>query len=222
MNQLNVMSINGQLVTDSREVAKMAGKEHKELLRSIRLYISILTGAKLRSLDFFIPHEYVDAKKEVRPCYLLTRKGCDMVANKLTGEKGILFTAEYVTRFEEMEQELFKPKPLIEREQLRASLKLALETSEGLEELKMELGQLKEKVETQITLEHGEQRAVQKRIASRVYELEQNSNIRPALFRELHREIKDRFAVSSYKDVKRKDLQTVLRYIESWVPKKVS
>ena len=86
----------------------------------------------------------------------------------------------------------------------------------------MELGQLKEKVETQITLEHGEQRAVQKRIASRVYELEQNSNIRPALFRELHREIKDRFAVSSYKDVKRKDLQTVLRYIESWVPKKVS
>ena len=29
-----------------------------------------------------------------------------MVANKLTGEKGVLFTAEYVTRFEEMEKQL--------------------------------------------------------------------------------------------------------------------
>lgn len=29
-----------------------------------------------------------------------------MVANKMTGDKGILFTATYVTRFEEMENEL--------------------------------------------------------------------------------------------------------------------
>ena len=29
-----------------------------------------------------------------------------MVANKMTGEKGILFTAEYVTKYEEMEKEL--------------------------------------------------------------------------------------------------------------------
>ena len=29
-----------------------------------------------------------------------------MVANKLTGEKGVLFTAAYVTRFEEMEKEI--------------------------------------------------------------------------------------------------------------------
>ncbi|MDR4984630.1 Rha family transcriptional regulator [Bacillus cereus] len=38
--------------------------------------------------------------------YLLTRKGCDMVANKMTGEKGILFTAAYIERFHEMENEL--------------------------------------------------------------------------------------------------------------------
>ena len=28
-----------------------------------------------------------------------------MVANKMTGEKGVLFTAAYVTKFEEMEKE---------------------------------------------------------------------------------------------------------------------
>lgn len=222
MNQLKVVSFNDQLVTDSREVAQLIGKEHKELMRSVRQYAGVLTSANLRSLDFFIPHEYVDAKKEVRPCYLLTRKGCDMVANKMTGEKGILFTAEYVTRFEEMEIQLLKPKPLSEKEQLKASMRLALETSEEVEVLKTEVLQLKEKVETQITLDYGEQRAMQKRISSRIYELEQDSSIRPSLFRELHREIKDRFAVGSYKDIKKQDLQIALRYIDSWIPRKVS
>lgn len=53
-------------------------------------------------VDFFIPSTYKDGKGETRPCYLLTKKGCDMVANKMTGEKGVLFTAAYVTAFEKM------------------------------------------------------------------------------------------------------------------------
>jgi hypothetical protein len=48
----------------------------------------------------------MDTQNQSRPCYLLTRKGCDLVANKMTGEKGVLFTATYVTRFEEMEKVL--------------------------------------------------------------------------------------------------------------------
>jgi hypothetical protein len=37
------------------------------------------------------------------PCYLINKPGCEMVANKLTGEKGVLFTAAYVAKFNEME-----------------------------------------------------------------------------------------------------------------------
>lgn len=47
--------------------------------------------------DFFIENTYTTNQNKVLPCYLLTKKGCDMVANKLTGEKGIyriyLFTS---------------------------------------------------------------------------------------------------------------------------------
>lgn len=89
---------------DSREVAEMVSKQHKELLRDIRKYASVLTSAGLRSLDYFIPSEYLDVKKEIRPCYELTIIGCDLVANKLIGEKGILFTAQYAKRFREMEE----------------------------------------------------------------------------------------------------------------------
>lgn len=79
------------------------------------------------------------------------------------------------------------------------------------------------KVEEQITLTSGEQRRLQKGIAKKVYDLENGDrDAQRKLFRELHREIKDRFGVSSYKDVKRKELQSALRYIENWIPRKVS
>lgn len=106
MNNLTIIKKNGQLVTDSREVAVMVTKKHKNLLRDITNYVLILTSSKLSSSDFFIENKYIDSKGESRPCYLLTKKGCDMVANKMTGEKGVLFTATYVTKFDEMEKQI--------------------------------------------------------------------------------------------------------------------
>lgn len=117
MSELTVINHNGQFVVDSREVAEMIGKEHKNLLRDIKGYVDILTSSSLSPLNFFIPSTYKDAKGETRPCYLLTRKGCDMVANKMTGEKGVLFTAAYVTKFEEMERTIKGGKSLPEIKQ---------------------------------------------------------------------------------------------------------
>ena len=94
---------------ESREVASMVEKEHKELLRDIRKYVSVLTSANLRSLDYFIPSEYKDGKGEIRPCYNLTKLGCELVGNKITREKGIIFTATYVSRFNSMEKQLSDP-----------------------------------------------------------------------------------------------------------------
>lgn len=106
MKNLTVLNNNGQTVVNSREVAEMIEKEHKNLIRDIRGYIEIIDNnpsSKLSADKFFIESTYFDSQSQERPCYLLTKKGCDMVANKMTGEKGILFTAAYVTKFEEME-----------------------------------------------------------------------------------------------------------------------
>lgn len=103
--ELQILHVDGKNVIDSRLVAERIKMQHKDLLKKIRNYEDILTSAKLRSLDFFIKHEYIDAKGEIRLCYLLTKEGCEMVGNKLTGEKGVLFTAEYVTAFNRMEKE---------------------------------------------------------------------------------------------------------------------
>ena len=109
MTELTVFQHDAVDVVDSREVAEMTGKEHKHLLRDIAGYVKIIEASsetKFGPADFFIPSTYKDAQDKPRPCYLLTKKGCDMVANKMTGDKGVLFTAAYVTAFEAMRQHI--------------------------------------------------------------------------------------------------------------------
>jgi Rha family phage regulatory protein len=118
MSNLTVINHNGQFAIDSREVAEMVQIRHSDLLEKITGYEKYLLNGKFRSVDFFIPNTYQDSTGRTLPCYLLTRKGCDMVANKMTGEKGVLFTAAYVTKFEEMEKAIkAEVKPLLVNKQ---------------------------------------------------------------------------------------------------------
>lgn len=102
MNELTAIKTNGSI--ESREVAEMVGKEHSKLLRDIRGYADTLREANIGLSDFFIESEYLSDQNKKQPCFLLTKQGCEMVANKLTGKKGTLFTAKYVQRFNNMEQ----------------------------------------------------------------------------------------------------------------------
>lgn len=99
MNQL-------QQTLTSNEVAEMIGKEHSKLIRDIRTYIGYLAEAKIGLGDFFIESTYKDSNNQERPNYLLTKQGCEMVSNKLTGPKGVQFTAKYVSRFNQMEERI--------------------------------------------------------------------------------------------------------------------
>jgi len=114
MNELTIIYQDGRLLVDSRQVAEMVTKEHSNLMRDIRGYIEVLNGPDsiLKAGEFFIESVYMDKQKQERPCYLLTKKGCELVANKLTGEKGVLFTAAYVNKFNEMEQLEGQVKPM--------------------------------------------------------------------------------------------------------------
>lgn len=105
MNRLEIISYNGKFVTDSRSVAEMIERNHADLLRDIRKYMEFLGKSNFALAEFFIESFYEDAQRKQRPHYFITKKGCDMVANKMTGEKGVLFTAAYVTKFEEMEKQ---------------------------------------------------------------------------------------------------------------------
>lgn len=89
---------------DSREVAEMVGKEHKNIIRDIRGYVKELGELKIEPTDFFTESEYTDKSNRKKPCYLVSKKGCEFIAHKLTGVKGTEFTAKYINRFHKMEE----------------------------------------------------------------------------------------------------------------------
>ena len=87
----------------SIEVAEMVGKAHNKLMRDIRDYIEQLAQSKIGHGEFFRESSYKDANNQTRPCYNVTKKGCEFIAHKLTGVKGTEFTAKYINRFHDME-----------------------------------------------------------------------------------------------------------------------
>lgn len=106
MYDIQLTSRNGNFYADSREVAEKIERPHNELLKSIRTYIGYLGEGKILQSEYFIEATYRNEQNKELPCYLVTKKGCDMIANKLTGKKGVLFTAAYVSAIERVKQQI--------------------------------------------------------------------------------------------------------------------
>ena len=79
---------------------------------------------------------------------------------------------------------------------------------------------IEEKVENEIRVDNGEQRKIQKAVGTRIYQrmdIANNHENKNCMFQALYRDLKDRFGVASYRDIKRKDLGSVLEYISTWI-----
>ncbi len=92
----------GTVIT-SMEVAQMVDKRHADLLKDIRRYVEQLGEGKISPSDFFTESNYINEQNKTMPCFFVTKKGCEFIAHKLTGQKGTEFTAKYINRFHEME-----------------------------------------------------------------------------------------------------------------------
>ena len=111
MKELTIVNGKEVKVIDSREVAEMLGRDHKEVLwyidgnekRNITgIKPTLEQSADVHLDDYFIESSY-KVNNRMYKCYLVTKMGCEMLGNKQQGEKGILFTAKYVERFNKME-----------------------------------------------------------------------------------------------------------------------
>lgn len=130
---MNELKINEETKTiTTLEIAEMMMISHRDILNKLCGtrdksgkqkqvgIIPILTKANFRLSEYFIESSYIDGSGRENKCYLVTKLGCDFLANKFTGEKGILFTAKYVKRFSEME------KIILSDDQLKSKLLLSI------------------------------------------------------------------------------------------------
>ncbi|GAA0715543.1 hypothetical protein GCM10008904_32530 [Paraclostridium ghonii] len=103
---------NEEIRISTRDIAEMLEMRHDSILVKLdgrkdrRGIIDILTDHQLTVSDYFIENTYIDASGKSNKEYLVSKMGCDFLANKFQGEKGMIFTAKYVKKFHTMQNTL--------------------------------------------------------------------------------------------------------------------
>lgn len=214
MNEL-VFIENGQAVTDSLTVAEVFGKEHRRVLQDIR---DMECSEKFREHNF-VQSTYVNSQKKEMPKYSMSKKGFTLLAMGYTGKQAMIFKEAYIEQFEEMEQRLKAPRVLSEREQLIASMKLSLETSEELTTVKNDLELVKHQVSEELTLNHGQQQTLHHDIKKRVESIKGDYELtNREIYSQIHSHLRRAFAAPRYMFVKRKDFDEAISWVKSWRP----
>lgn len=124
----------GTPVTDSVKVAQVFGKQHKNIMQSIR---NILGSAENSAHHkWFCESTYYDAQKKPRPMFLMNRDGFSLLAMGLTGAKAMQFKVAFIEQFNAMEkviQEVRQATPAIPQTFAEA-LRLAASQAERIEQ----------------------------------------------------------------------------------------
>lgn len=221
------MNLEQKYIT-SLEVAEMLETEHWKLLRKLdgretngkheKGIVEILADNQMGVSDYFTESTYTDASGKTNKCYNITKLGCDFLANKFTGEKGILFTAKYVKRFREMEETIKIPMTTAGQIQLLALGHTELEQkvnaiSDDFNTFKTEMPLLALDTE-RITV--AKNKIVIELMGGKKSNAYNNSSLRSKVYSDLSNQIKREFGVSSYRAIRRnqtdKAVEMILNY----------
>lgn len=106
----------------------------------------------------------------------------------------------------------------------KSAMELLRLQSQAMFELDERVNALEDKVENQMTIDHGQQRQLQRAVGDRV--MERVATVLPArmvrerkpyFFKAIYHDLKNRFGVPSYRDIKPSDYMSAMAYIEAWV-----
>ncbi len=219
---MNNLKIENML--DSKEVAEMVGKEHKELLRDVRRYCNQLGERKIALTDFFKESSYITEQNKKMPCYLVTKKGCEFIANKLTGAKGAEFTAKYINRFHDMEGIIAKGFDLSE---LSPELQAIFSHDKKIQVVEQRVDHL----ENTMNIDYAQQKQLRnfanevvvnaiggKNAKAYTYTDEDGKRICKKCFSRFWNDFNDYFEINAYANLPRVKFQDALEYINHWQP----
>lgn len=215
---METIALEEQKAILSTEVAEMIGKEHKELLRDIRRYTDQMDESNIAPVDFFYDSVYVDAKGEDRPCFFVTEKGCEFIAHKMTGIKGTVFTAKYIDRFHALKQESQFPRTTAGQIRLLAQGNVELEqkidaVNDDFQNFKTDLPMLPAEIE-EVT------RAAKRRglrvLGGKLSNAYSDRSLVTKVYKDIYSQIHREYGVESFKSIKRREKETVIKLINSY------
>lgn len=210
MNQITLVNETAAKMLSSLEVAEMVGREHKNVMRDIEKIKGDLGQLNLEHTPYFVESKYThNQNKREYPMFLLTKKGCELYGNRMTGIEGTGFTIKYIERFNEMEQ----------RDPITIALQAALDTRQRVDVIETDIQQLKETTRIDTYQEKQLSDLVKKKVLEAVGGKEANAySIASRVFPEAWGALKKHFGISSYKALPKVKFHEAVELINLWQP----
>ncbi|MDF3004816.1 MAG: hypothetical protein K0S22_1288, partial [Oscillospiraceae bacterium] len=155
--------------------------------------------------------------------YILSERGYAKLIKIMDTDKAWEVHDKLIDEYFVMKEQA-RTKALTAMEHLRLQSQALMELDERTTIIEDKLERVEDKVDNQMTIDHGKQRTLQAVISKRVYEYAAAiysasgvKNCTKLLFSAIHHNIKDRFGVASYRDIRLTDYPEALRYIKVWI-----
>lgn len=224
MDELVVMK-NQQAVTTSLAVAQAFDKNHKEVMRAINNKISSAQNCA-QYKNMFAESFYQDLSGKQNKMYYMNRDGFTFIAMGFTGRKADEFKLKYIQAFNAMEEQIRNQQrlPQSPTEMLKLAIDSTLETADKVEKLTTRMDEL----EQNASIDPGEYNYLSKRISSEVqnyitaHHLILSSKQRAQLYKDVNRGVKEVTGVKTRSQLRKKDFDTVDRYLMNWVPSRAT
>jgi len=149
MNELGLFTRDNKILVSSRKVAEVYGKDHADVLKKIRGYITEIPELEHDGNFTFMFYNLDIGNGATRKSeeYLMDRQGFSILVNKFTGKKALHFTYNYSIAFENMAQQLTEQSkvPTLPMNYKEAIKQLLLQIEEN-ESLQIENIDLKDRI----------------------------------------------------------------------------
>lgn len=206
----------------SLEVAEMVDRRHDQVLRDITTIIKHLsTDHKSVVSEYFIESSYEDKTGRTLPCFLLTKKGCELYGTRMTGEKGTQFAVKYIDRFNQMEECIKQEqKQLTAREQLLLIMQANEETAQRVDVIEEKVNELHDTMRIDGNQEKQIKDNANIKVITVLGGKQSNAykQISGSAFRAFWKEFKDYFKIPRYGELPKVKFDEALHFISVWQP----
>ena len=216
--EIIVKEYENQRVVTAWDIAKVHNREVREITQNF----NYVKDKLLKGEDYFLVNkEKVSESKiliqdfipnNVKEIVLFSESGYLMLVKTFTDDLSWDIQRQLVKGYFKLKEN--NQKSLTLPQQLLAQ-------AQYLVEIDNRVSVVEDKIDNEIRVDNGEQRKIQKAVGTRIYQridiVPQLAENKKFVFQALYRDLKDRFGVASYRDIKRKDLTDCLEYISTWI-----